>query len=162
MKKSKNQQSGFTLIELSVALVVIGIVAIFLAPKITNIFGKTRVELANQEIITLVTASVALRNINGNYQTLGTAAAGGGLKILADNGYFVAPFTDNALTENAYGASTTLAAGATPFETATLVYTTDAATQCEQLADRVGGSRNKMDEVTSATCTAGVLTVTLN
>lgn len=163
MKTSQNRERGFTLIELSVALVVIGIVAIFLAPKITNIFDKTRGELANQEILTLVTAAVAFRNITGNYTGLGAAAGGGGLKILADGGYFIAPFTDNAEPENAYGASTTLAT-ASAGAAANLVYTTDTAAQCEQLEARLTGN-NQMGEVTSAACTGtgpATLTVVLN
>ncbi len=158
-KKPRNPESGFTLIELSVALVVIGIVAIFLAPKITNIFGKTQIELANQELISLVTAAVSYRNLNGNYAGLGTSAttAAQGLGVLANNGYYIAPFTGNGNSENAYGAVTSLVEDAAP-ATATLTYTTDEAAQCNQLIDRV----EDMGDVGTPSCATTVLTVPLN
>lgn len=52
----KNRQSGFTLIELMVVLVILGVLAALIAPKLMDRPDEARVIAAKQDIATLVQA----------------------------------------------------------------------------------------------------------
>jgi general secretion pathway protein G len=57
MKKSlKNQQSGFTLFEIMVVVVIIGILATLIIPKLTGRTDQARIAKAQNDIQTLETA----------------------------------------------------------------------------------------------------------
>lgn len=56
IKRFKNDESGLTLIELTIVIVILGILAAFIAPRIVNAPQKARATKAKMEISNLKTA----------------------------------------------------------------------------------------------------------
>lgn len=68
MKKTK-MRAGFTLIELMVVLVILGLLATFIGPKIMSAPEKARVTKANADIKAIQSALNQYKLDNGNYPT---------------------------------------------------------------------------------------------
>ena len=68
-KDKKNRQSGFTLIELMVVVVIIGILAGLIVPRIMGSDDKAREAKAKMQIESLETALKMYKLDNGDYPT---------------------------------------------------------------------------------------------
>lgn len=66
-KQSRQQQAGFTLIEIMVVLVIIGILAAFIAPKLTDRAEGAKVTAALHDVSTLESALQLYRLDVGSY-----------------------------------------------------------------------------------------------
>lgn len=67
MKKQVNKQSGFTLFEIMVVVVIIGILATLIIPKLTGRTDQARTAKAQNDIQTLETALDLYKLDNGFY-----------------------------------------------------------------------------------------------
>lgn len=141
----RENQEGITIVEISVGLAIIAVLAIFLAPRAGALFGKARVELAQQEMITLVTAAQQYRQAEQGYDSIS-------LEKLDTDGYHIEPFSGSN-AKNAYGKDIGLSVDS---ETAKFIYPVEEASDCNQLKIRLD-SLNPVD----ASCADTVLTVTV-
>ena len=69
IKQFKNDESGLTLIELTIVIVILGILAAFIAPRIVNAPQKAKVSKAKIEISNLKTALGLYMAEIGEYPT---------------------------------------------------------------------------------------------
>ncbi|MDQ1813300.1 type II secretion system major pseudopilin GspG [Massilia sp. CCM 9210] len=69
LKKSKRPSAGFTLLELLVVIVIIGLLAAFVAPKYFGQIGKSKTQMARAQIEALDKAIDQYRLDTGTYPT---------------------------------------------------------------------------------------------
>ena len=67
MKNNKRNQSGFTLLELLVVIVIIGLLAAFVAPKYFSQIGKSKTQIAKAQIESFDKALDQFRLDTGHY-----------------------------------------------------------------------------------------------
>ena len=67
--RNRKMRPGFTLIELMVVLVILGLLATFIGPQIMSAPDKARVSKAKNDITVLKNAVELYRAENGNYPT---------------------------------------------------------------------------------------------
>ncbi len=118
MKNVMNKQQGFTLIELVVVIIILGILAVTAAPKFINLQGDARVSALNglkasiQGANTLVYSKAALAGLEKSDTATDVAISGSGLNTVNVStlfGYMDATATNfsRALDVNIESAATT-------------------------------------------------------
>jgi len=67
IRQKKISQAGFTLIELMVVLIILGLLAAFVAPRFMGQSDKARVDIAKTQIVSLESALKMYKLDNGSY-----------------------------------------------------------------------------------------------
>lgn len=131
MKNHIENQKGLTFIEMGVALAVIAGFALFFGPQLVGLFAKSKVELAHQEILTVIASSQQYRSINGDYDEIT-------IKKLLDDGFYPGNYEGAKAGEeqNAYGKDITIVEANSDSD-ATLTYDFESVESCEQMEARV-------------------------
>lgn len=147
-RKSLRNQRGISFLELTIGLIILSAFAIFLVPRLSGLLGKSNIEIAQQEIVSIVTASEQYRRVNSTFVGLSFAT-------LDTGGYHIEPFSATNTT-NVYGDAMTLAAAGSPVGSqASLGYTTSTNGSCQQLLNR---NDNLFDQA-AVSCAGVVLTI---
>lgn len=81
IRKVIKNERGFTLIELMVVIVIIGIIAALVVPKVTNVLGSAKEETDKANLQTLQTAVERVYAKTGSYPTSSN------LESTLENGY---------------------------------------------------------------------------
>jgi general secretion pathway protein G len=68
-RRAVRRQAGFTLIELLVVLVILGLLAAFVAPQVLNYLGKAKTDAANAQVQNIAGILDLYRLDVGNYPT---------------------------------------------------------------------------------------------
>jgi general secretion pathway protein G len=68
-KAARRREAGFTLIELLVVLVILGLLAAFVAPQVLNYLGKAKTDAANAQIVNIAGILDLYRLDVGRYPT---------------------------------------------------------------------------------------------
>ena len=149
------RESGLTFIELSVGLGIIAILAVFLVPRMTDLFDKSKLELANQELVTVIAAVQQYRSQNGDYTGLT-------LKVLLDNGYYPGPYSGATpgTGQNTYGEDIAVTAVSSNAD-AQITYTFATAVGCAQMLDRLDGLQPIKGTPTCTNTPATLLTLVI-
>lgn len=118
----KNLQKGFTIVELLIVIVVIGILAALVLNAFGNVQAKARDTQRQTDIRSLATALEVYYNDNGNYPATISLGTGSGQISGVDAGAVIAPYATSG-GANVTGVFAAAAAAAAPTTKANLYCT---------------------------------------
>ena len=120
MKKMLKSVKGFTLVELMVVIVIIGILAAVSVPIYTNYTNRAKAAEGKHLLATIASSAKLFQATNGTY--VGWALTAQELSSVAESQYFPAAPTISALTATTYKVVVTGNASASPITSVSLTH----------------------------------------
>ena len=124
-------QNGFALMELIIVLAVVTILGVLIVNNSGSLFGGSKKNVAQQEVIRLVQEVQQWRINNNDYAGISVAA-------MVTAGYNIAPISTGT-GDNVYGLNVAVASANSDAD-ASMTYQAEASDQCATLIERLGGT----------------------